>query len=127
MTSVPIVYDTDCDSNLMKNPILQKCGMPHFLKTNFLLHTEQRFIITENMMDSLYGSDNAKYDQHAKHLLASRKLLAEIVKKMVPEFQDASIDDIAEKYIEGNAACGKHPCSPGPYEYSAFQNLRWPQ
>ncbi len=27
--------------------------------------TEQRFIITENMMDSLYGSDNAKYDQHA--------------------------------------------------------------
>lgn len=43
--------------------------------------TEQRFIITENMMDSLYGSDNAKYDQHAKHLLANRKLLAEIAKR----------------------------------------------
>lgn len=35
--------------------------------------TEQRFIITENMMDSLYGSDNAKYDQHAKHLLSSQQ------------------------------------------------------
>lgn len=75
--------------------------------------TEQRFIITENMMDSLYGSDNAKYDQHAKHLLASRKLLAEIVKKVVPEFQDASIDDIAEKYIEGTPLVGSIPVAPG--------------
>ncbi len=74
--------------------------------------TEQRFIITENMMDSLYGSDNAKYDQHAKHLLASRKLLAEIVKKVVPEFQDASIDDIAEKYIEGTPLVGSIPVAP---------------
>ena len=64
-------------------------------------------------MDSLYGSDNAKYDQHAKHLLSSRKLLAEIVKKVVPEFQDASIDDIAEKYIEGTPLVGSIP------EYSA--------
>lgn len=75
--------------------------------------TEQRFIITENMMDSLYGSDNAKNDQHAKHLLASRKLLAEIVKKVVPEFQDASIDDIAEKYIEGTPLVGSIPVAPG--------------
>lgn len=75
--------------------------------------TEQKFIITENMMDSLYGSDNAKYDQHAKHLLASRKLLAEIVKKVVPEFQDASIDDIANKYIEGTPLVGSVPVNPG--------------
>ena len=75
--------------------------------------TEQRLIITENMMDSLYGSDNAKYDQHAKHLLASRKLLAEIVKKVVPEFQDASIDDIANKYIEGTPLVGSVPVNPG--------------
>ena len=32
MTSAPIVYDSDCDSNLMKKSILQKCGMPHFIK-----------------------------------------------------------------------------------------------
>lgn len=75
--------------------------------------TEQRLIITENMMDSLYGSDNAKYDQHAKHLLSSRKLLAEIVKKVVPEFQDASIDDIANKYIEGTPLVGSIPVNPG--------------
>lgn len=62
--------------------------------------TEQRFIITENMMNPLYGSDNAKYDQHAKHLLASRKLLAEIIKKVVPEFQNASIDDIAKNILK---------------------------
>lgn len=41
MTSVPIVYDPDCDSNLIKNPILQKCGMPHFLKMGFLLPMER--------------------------------------------------------------------------------------
>lgn len=63
---------------------------------------EQRFIITESMMDSLYGYNNAQYDQHAKRLLASRKLLAEIVKKVVPEFHDVSTADIAEKYIEGS-------------------------
>lgn len=62
---------------------------------------KQRFIITESMVDSLYGYNNAQYDQHAKRLLASRKLLAEIVKKVVPEFHDVSTADIAEKYIEG--------------------------
>lgn len=41
MTSVPIVYDLDCDSNLIKNIILQKCGMPHFLKMDFLLPMER--------------------------------------------------------------------------------------
>lgn len=74
---------------------------------------EQRLIITESMMDSLYGSDNAKYDQHVKHLLASRKLLAEIVKKVVPEFQNTSIDDIANKYIEGTPLVGSIPVDPG--------------
>lgn len=74
---------------------------------------EQQLIITESMMDSLYGSDNAKYDQHVKHLLASRKLLAEIVKKVVPEFQNTSIDDIANKYIEGTPLVGSIPVDPG--------------
>lgn len=74
---------------------------------------EQRFIITESMMDSLYGYNNAQYDQHAKRLLASRKLLAEIVKKVVPEFHDASTTDIAEKYIEGAPQVGNIPVNPG--------------
>lgn len=74
---------------------------------------EQRLIITESMMDSLYGSYNAKYDQHVKHLLASRKLLAEIVKKVVPEFQNTSIDDIANRYIEGTPLVGSIPVDPG--------------
>lgn len=74
---------------------------------------EQRFIITESMMDSLYGYNNAQYDQHAKRLLASRKLLAEIVKKVVPEFHDVSTADIAEKYIEGSPQVGNIPVNPG--------------
>ena len=74
---------------------------------------EQRFIITESMMDSLYGYNNAQYDQHAKRLLASRKLLAEIVKKVVPEFHDVSTTDIAEKYIEGAPQVGNIPVNPG--------------
>lgn len=74
---------------------------------------EQRFIITESMMDSLYGYNNAQYDQHAKRLLASRKLLAEIVKKVVPEFHDVSTADIAEKYIEGAPQVGNIPVNPG--------------
>lgn len=74
---------------------------------------KQRFIITESMMDSLYGYNNAQYDQHAKRLLASRKLLAEIVKKVVPEFHDVSTADIAEKYIEGTPQVGNIPVNPG--------------
>ena len=74
---------------------------------------EQRFIITESMMDPLYGYNNAQYDQHAKRLLASRKLLAEIVKKVVPEFHDVSTADTAEKYIEGSPQVGNIPCKPG--------------
>ena len=67
---------------------------------------EQRFIITESMMDSLYGYNNAQYDQHAKRLLASRKLLAEIVKKVVPEFHDvaARILDLAKRYRQAGIA-----------------------
>ena len=44
---------------------------------------------------------NPVYDQHAKRLLAQRAIMARLLKRTVPEFAEASLADIAEKYIEG--------------------------
>ena len=41
------------------------------------------------------------YDQAAKGVLSQKKVLAYILKRTVPEFESASLDDIANIYIEG--------------------------
>ncbi|MGN1188546.1 MAG: hypothetical protein ACI4R6_08625 [Lachnospiraceae bacterium] len=43
----------------------------------------------------------AKYDNAAKKLLANKIVLAHILKGCVKEYHDCTIQDIAEKYIEG--------------------------
>ena len=45
--------------------------------------------------------DNASYDKNAKKFLSEKALLARILKHLVAEFQDSSLKDIEEKYIEG--------------------------
>ena len=44
---------------------------------------------------------NPTYDQHAKRLLSPKTIMARLLKRTVPEFKEAAISDIAEKYIEG--------------------------
>lgn len=48
----------------------------------------------------------ARYDRAAKKLLANRLVLAHILKECVSEYQDCSIMDIAQKYIEGEPEVG---------------------
>lgn len=52
---------------------------------------------------------NPTYDQHAKRLLSQRTIMARLLKRTVPEFEDAAIADIAEKYIEGSPQISEIP------------------
>jgi len=45
---------------------------------------------------------NAAYDSLAKRFLARKSILAHILKNVVPEFADSSLQDIERKYIEGD-------------------------
>ena len=49
------------------------------------------------------------YDQHAKRLLSQRAIMARLLKRTVPEFKDAAIADIADKYIEGTPEISSIP------------------
>ena len=59
--------------------------------------------------DVLLGYANPAYDQMAKRLLAQKKVMARIFKCIVPEFAEASLADIADKYIEGELQIGEIP------------------
>ena len=46
----------------------------------------------------------SSYDQLCKKLLSNKQILAWILKSCVAEFAECSIQDIAEKYIEGGTS-----------------------
>ena len=46
------------------------------------------------------------YDKAAKKLLANKQILAQIMKNCVNEYSTCSVDEIAEKYIEGTPEVG---------------------
>ena len=60
----------------------------------------------DNVEDRLYGHGNTAYDAAAKKFLSRRKILAWILKRVVPEIKEATLEDIAEKYIEGEPMVG---------------------
>ena len=62
--------------------------------------------MAENVGDSY---QDPTYDQHAKRLLSQRAIMARLLKRTVPEFKDAAIADIAEKYIEGTPQISEIP------------------
>lgn len=55
--------------------------------------------IIQDVKDPLAGA--LDYDKAAKGVLSQKKVLAYILKQTVPEFESASLDDIANIYIEG--------------------------
>ena len=60
----------------------------------------------------IQSSTDAKYDAACKRLLAYKEFLARIMQRCVVEFRDCSINDIINKYIEGEphvAEIGVHP------------------
>lgn len=62
--------------------------------------------------EALYGNRNAAYNQAAKKVLSQKKILAFILKRMVEEFKDESVQDIMTKYIEGTPLISQVPVHP---------------
>jgi len=56
---------------------------------------------------------NAQYDEACKKLLASREILAWILKEVTEEFRDYDVKEIAEKYIEGQPEVASRLVNPG--------------
>lgn len=59
--------------------------------------------------DRLIGYGEPRYDQSAKNILSDKSILAHILKSTVSEFKDASIEDIANVYIEGTPEVSRIP------------------
>lgn len=65
--------------------------------------------IMQDVKEQLAGA--LDYDQAAKGVLSQKKVLAYILKRTVPEFESASLDDIANIYIEGTPEVSTVPVS----------------
>ena len=63
--------------------------------------------------DELLGFNNPQYDLAAKRILSERAVAAYLLKGTVSEFKQASLADIAEKYIEGDIQVSAVPVNPG--------------
>lgn len=58
-------------------------------------------------------SDDLTYDKNAKAVLATRQILAPILKRTVPEFSSLSLETIANDCIDGTPYVGAVPVEPG--------------
>ena len=63
---------------------------------------EQQNIAENHLAHTIDQTEfDTKYDKAAKKLLANKQILAQIMKSCVNEYSDCTVDEIAEKYIEG--------------------------
>ena len=58
------------------------------------------------------AGEKAGYDAACKRLLSEKSILAWIMKSCLTEYQDCSIKDIVEKYIEGQPSVESVPVAP---------------
>lgn len=58
------------------------------------------------------AGDRANYDAACKRLLANKIILAWIMKNCLKEFQDFTVDEIADKYIEGSPQIAQIAVNP---------------
>ena len=65
--------------------------------------------IMQDVKEQLAGA--LDYDKAAKGVLSQKMVLAYILKRTVPEFESASLDDIANIYIEGTPEVSTAPVS----------------
>ncbi len=56
--------------------------------------------------------DSAGYDAACKRVLSEKAILARIMKACLVEYQDCDVDEIAEKYIEGQPQVSAVPVLP---------------
>ena len=74
-------------------------------------------------IDDIYlAGKNAAYDSAAKKLLASRKILAWILKYCVEEFKESEIADIRDRYIIGTPEVALTPVLPD--QTNALSHIR---
>ncbi len=71
-------------------------------------------MMTENMLAKNIASAgrNASYDASCKRLLANKIILAWIMKSCLEEYRDFNVDEIAEKYIEGDPQVAQMELNP---------------
>ena len=58
------------------------------------------------------ASENAQYDAACKRVLSDKYVLAWIMKSCLNEYQQCTIEEIAEKYIEGQPSVDSIPVNP---------------
>ncbi len=69
-------------------------------------------------MESILAEDietvgrDAKYDQACKKLLSHKEILARIMQQCLEEYKDCTVQDIIDKYIEGQPEVGTTPVLP---------------
>lgn len=68
---------------------------------------EKQNIVENQLAHTIRQTENdARYDKATKKLLANKLVLAHIMKGCVKEYRFCSVEDIAEKYIEGDPEIG---------------------
>ena len=58
------------------------------------------------------AGENAKYDAACKRLLSEKYILAWIMKSCLTEYQECTVKEIAEKYVEGQPSVESIPVAP---------------
>lgn len=58
------------------------------------------------------ANDRVRYDAACKRLLSEKIILAWIMKNCLEEYRDCDVDEIAEKYIEGQPQIGEVAVAP---------------
>ena len=64
-----------------------------------LKHKEEKAMDVMEAVILSTPDKKAKYDAVLKQLIANKQILARIMKRFVPEFENCSLKDIEEKYI----------------------------
>ena len=66
-----------------------------------------------NAQVATYTEEDATYDKQAKTVLGNRQMLAPVVKRVVPEFHDVSLEEIQDHCIDGEPQISTVPVAPG--------------
>jgi hypothetical protein len=76
------------------------------------------------LAQSLRNSEEGiRYDAACKRVLSEKIILAHIMKGCLSEYQDCDVNEIAEKYIEGQPEIGTDPVLPDENDPTIIQGL----
>lgn len=70
------------------------------------------------------AGEKAAYDAACKRLLANKIILAWIMKSCLEEYKDHSVNEIAEKYIEGSPQIAETAVNPDEGSCDSSEQIR---